>query len=514
MKAKERKIKGNHTSSSSTSKKRAKIAKAMRAGEQLEIVNPHAGGIDCGAQEHYVAVPPESVGEGQPFVHRFSAFTEGLDALVEWLKECGVTTVAMESTGVYWIALYQKLEAAGIEVFLVNARHVRHVPGRKSDVKDCQWLQRLHSFGLLSASFRPEDMICRLRSLQRHRLNMVWAGAAEIQHTQKALQQMNLHLHHVVSDITGVSGLRILDAILAGQRNPSQLAKLRDHRVSKSTLAQMEAALVGDYRPEHLFVLSQSLQAYRFYQVRIEECDREIEKLLQQLAERFESSSSTLTTDASQPAVPKDQAMQSDQSAPNQTAGPVKEKRKRKPKANEPKIDLADYLKRICGVDLTQVIGLNVLSVLLIVSEIGVDMSKWRNAKAFCCWLGLSPRNKISGGKVLDTRTCKVVNRVATTLRLAAQAAGRSNTCLGIFYRRKKAQLGPAKATTATARKLACIVYHLLKHKDQYREPDPVTYQLKLEKAGLARLQKQAAVLGYQLLPNALVAAQFPLLTA
>ena len=507
MKAKERKAKRNQKIGSSASKKRPTISSAIPAPEQMEIVNRHAGGIDCGAREHYAAVPPDSVEQGQPFVRCFSAFTEGLDALVEWLKVCGVTTVAMESTSVYWIALYQKLEAAGIEVFLVNARHVHHVPGRKTDVKDCQWIQRLHSFGLLSASFRPEDMICRLRSFQRHRLNMISAGAAEIQHMQKALQQMNLHLHHVVSDISGVSGLRIVDAILTGQRDPSQLAKLRDHRAYKSTLAQMEAALVGDYRPEHLFVLNQNLQAYRFYQARIQECDREIEALLQQLSERFESSSSAPRTDASQPEALKDQAVQSDQTAQAKTPTPAKQKRKRKPQANEPQIDLGGYLQRICGVDLTQVIGLNVLSVLLIVSEIGVDMSKWRNAKAFCSWLGLCPGNKISGGKVLDSRTCKVVNRVATTLRLAAQAVGRSNTCLGIFYRRKKSHLGPAKATTATARKLACIVYNLLKYKEQYREPDPVTYQLKLEKTILAKLQKQAATLGYQLLPNALVPA-------
>jgi transposase len=478
----------------------------MQAPEQMQIVNRHAGGIDCGAREHYAAVPPDSVEQGEPFVRCFSAFTEGLDALVEWFKVCGVTTVAMESTGVYWIALYQKLEAAGIEVCLVNARHIRHVPGRKSDVMDCQWIQRLHSFGLLNASFRPEDMICRLRSFQRHRLNMISAGAAEIQHMQKALQQMNLHLHHVVSDISGVSGLRIIDAILAGERDAKKLAQLRDRRV-KSTLATIEAALVGDYRPEHLFVLNQNLQAYRFYQARIEECDQEMETLLEQLAERFESSSSVPRPDASQPEALTNQAVQSDQTPQAQSRGPAKQKTKRKPRANEPKIDLASYLERICGVDLTRVIGLNVLSVLLIISEIGVDMSKWRNAKAFCSWLGLCPGNKISGGKVLDTRTSKVINRVATTLRLAAQAVGRTNTCLGIFYRRKKAHLGPAKATTATARKLACIVYHLLKYKDQYREPDPVTYQLKLEKTIIAKLQKQAAALGYKLLPTALVPA-------
>ena len=247
--------------------------------QKLEILRPDAAGIDCGAEEHYIAVPPDRVRAGEPTVRSFSAFTEGLDAAVECLKACRVTTVAMESTGVYWIPLHQKLEAAGIEVYLVNARHVRHVSGRKTDVQDSQWLRQLHRFGLLNASFRPQDIICRLRSLHRHRDNLVSSSASEIQHMQKALQQMNLHLHHVVSDITGLTGLRIIDAILAGQRDPEQLVKLRDKRVYKSTPRQMQAALVGDYRAEHLFVLSQSLQAYRFYQARIEECDREIEPL-------------------------------------------------------------------------------------------------------------------------------------------------------------------------------------------------------------------------------------------
>jgi transposase len=470
--------------------------------QKLEILRPDAGGIDCGAEEHYIAVPPDRVRAGEPTVRRFSAFTEGLDAAVEWLKECRVTTVAMESTGVYWIPLYQKLEAAGIEVYLVNARHVRHVPGRKSDVQDGQWLRQLHRFGLLNASFRPQDIICRLRSLHRHRDNLVSSSASEIQHMQKALQQMNLHLHHVVSDITGLTGLRIIDAILSGQHDPEQLVKLRDKRVYKSTPQQMQAALVGDYRPEHLFVLSQSLQAYRFYQARIEECDREIEPLLEKLAQQVEAASAELKLDALKPSSAKDGATTPEQASESKPACGLKAKRKRKPRANEPKIDLAGLLERICGIDLTKVVGLNVLNVLLIVSEIGVDMSKWRSAKAFCSWLGLCPGNKISGGKVLDSRTRQVVNRVADALRLAAQSAGRTETCLGIFYRRKQAHLGAPKATTATARKLACLIYHLLKYKQPYQEPDPATYQLRLKKSALTKLQRQAIALGYTLLPT------------
>ena len=399
--------------------------------QKLEILRTDAAGIDCGAQEHYIAVPPDRVRPGEPAVRRFSAFTEGLDAAVDWLKACRISTVAMESTGVYWIPLHQKLEAAGIEVYLVNARHVRHVPGRKTDVQDSQWLRQLHRFGLLNASFRPQDIICRLRSLHRHRDNLVSSSASEIQHMQKALQQMNLHLHHVVSDITGVTGLRIVDAILSGQRDPEQLVKLRDKRVCKSTPQQMQAALVGDYRAEHLFVLSQSLQAYRFYQARIEECDREIEPLLEKLAQQVEAASAKLNLDALKPSSAKDGATTPEPLTESKPACGLKAKRKRKPRANEPKIDFADLLKRICGVDLTKVVGLHVLNVLLIVSEIGIDMSKWRSAKAFCSWLGLCPGNKISGGKVLDTRTRQVVNRVADRVTTGRSIGGPYRDLLG-----------------------------------------------------------------------------------
>jgi len=475
--------------------------------QKLEILRPDAAGIDCGAEEHYIAVPPDKVSAGEPAVRCFSAFTEGLEAAVDWLKDCRVTTVAMESTGVYWIPLHQKLEAAGIEVYLVNARHVRQVPGRKTDVQDSQWLRQLHRFGLLNASFRPQDIICRLRSLHRHRDNLVSSSASEIQHMQKALQQMNLHLHHVVSDITGMTGLRIIDAILNGQRDPEQLVKLRDKRVYKSTPRQMQAALVGDYRAEHLFVLSQSLQAYRFYQARIEECDREIEPLLEKLAQQVETASAKLKLDGLKASSAKREARTPEPLADSKPACGLKANSQRKPRANEPKIDLAGLLERICGIDLTRVVGLNVLNVLLIVSEIGVDMSKWRSAKAFCSWLGLCPGNKISGGKLLDSRTRQVVNRVTDALRLAAQSAGRTQTSLGIFYRRKHAQLGAPKATTATARKLACLIYHLLKYKQPYQEPDPVTYQLRLKKSALTKLQRQATALGFTLLPTTSVPA-------
>ena len=489
-------------------KKNARKIKAQPITEGLRRINENAGGIDVGAEEHYVAVPPRSVPKDQPAVRSFSAFTVGLDALVEWLKQCRVTTVAIESTGVYWIPLAQKLDEAGIEVVLVNARHVRNVPGRKTDVKDCQWLQELHTFGLLSGSFRPCDQICRLRSLQRHRANLVGSASAEIQHMQKALQQMNLHLHHVVSDINGVTGLRILDAIVRGERDPKELAKLRDPRI-RSTVSEIEQALTGDYRPEHLFVLGQSLEAYRFFQSQMQKCDREIESILKRLA--AEAPAEHPATPPPEP--PPEEGGSTKRiyhlNARGAVACPkatVAKKPLRKPSANTPAIDFQEHLRKICGVDLTAVIGLNILSVLTLISEIGTDMSRWRSPKAFCSWLGLSPGNKISGGKVLNSRTRHVVNRAATILRIAATSVGRSESCLGHFYRRKKAHLGAAKATTATARKLACIVYLMLKHKQEYREPDSAAYQARILKGRLSHLKKQAAALGYDIVTTSSVA--------
>lgn len=449
----------------------------------MPVIHPHAAGIDVGSKEHYVCVPEDAVGQGQLPVRSFGAFTKDLDELVEWLQACGVGTVAMESTGVYWIPLAQKLDEAGIEMVLVNARHLRHVPGRKSDVKDCQWLQQLHSYGLLDGSFRPAQDICALRSLTRHRQNLTQGAGREVQHMQKALQQMNVHLHHVVSDLNGDTGLRILDSILAGERDPKELVKLRDPKCRKSTQEQMEAALKGHWREEHLFVLKQALQTYRHLCQQLEGCDRQIEELLAKL---------TLPEPPQPPEPP----------APNPPA--AKKQRKKRPFSARPggtglKRDLTAELTRICGTDLTQVIGLNVLSVLILVSEIGLDMSRWRSAKAFCSWLGLCPGNKVSGGKVLNSATPHVINRVSILLRTVAPSVGRSDTVLGVFHRRMRARLGPAAANTATARKLASIVYHLLRYKEGYIEADRTSYELRFRAYRIKRLRKQAQELGFDL---------------
>jgi len=474
--------------------KRAKASRSIQKSQgqkgpikpaaQMPVINRHAVGIDVGSVEHYVCVPEDAVPAGESNVRSFKGFTGDLDQLVEWLQACGVTTVAMESTGVFWIPLAQKLETAKIEVVLVNARHLRYVPGRKTDIKDCQWLQQLHSYGLLNGSFRPAQDICCVRSLMRHRENLSQSCGQEVQHMQQALQQMNVHLHHAVSDLNGETGLRILDAILAGERDPKKLVQLRDSQCSKTTAEELEAALKGDWREEHLFVLKQALQTYRHLLKQMEECDAQVEKALAAVVipERAE---------------PEDPAPKNPKA--KEEPRPKKKRFHHRKGGTGLKRDLSLELKRLCGVDLTQVMGLNVLAVLIILSEIGLDMSRWRSARAFCSWLGLCPGNKISGGKVLSSHTAHVVNRVSILLRTVAPSVGKSDTWLGIFHRRMRARLGPAGANTATARKLACLIYHLLKYKEEYIDVDHLVFMEKIRRTRINRLRKQAQELGLEI---------------
>jgi transposase len=329
--------------------------------------------------------------------------------------------------------LFQILEARGFQVFLVNANHVRNVPGRKSDVSDCQWLQYLHSVGLLRGSFRPEQAVCTVRSILRHRDSLVQMASSHVQHMQKALDQMNLQLHHVISDITGVTGMTIMKALLADERNPHTLATLRDGRV-KATLDTIAKSLVGDYRREHLSTLGQSLAAFRHYQELIGACDREIAQYLEAFESRVDPPEGSLS-----------------ESQDGQ-----------KPSGGEPHFDLQSHLYRIFGVDLTRIPGINVLTTQTLLAEIGPDLSPFASAPAFTSWLGLCPDNRVSGGKVLSVKTRKVKNRAATALRMAAQALHRSQSYLGHFYRRMRAKLGAPKAITATAHKLARIIYHMV----------------------------------------------------
>jgi len=414
--------------------------KHQPALEHMPIIHPHAAGIDVGAEEHWVGVPADR--DTQP-VQKFSAFTCDLYRLADWLTACRITTVVMESTGVYWIPLFQILEARGFAVALVNARHAKNVPGRpKTDRFDCQWLQRLHSYGLLASSFRPPEAICQLRSLLRHRDSLLQMSAKHIQHMQKSLDQMNLHLHHVMSDITGVTGLRILRAIVDGERDPRALALYRDYRIqsSEDTIAK---ALEGDYRTEHVFTFTQSLELYDFTQKQIALCDQEIEPVLDTLDAQVDPEDSPL---------------------------PPPTTTHRQPQRNEPAFDLRTHLYRITGVDLTQVPGLQAPPIHIVLSEVGLDRSKWPTDKHFASWLGLCPDNRISGGKVLATGSRRVQNRASRALRMAAQSLRTSPSSLGAFHRRMRSTLGPAKATTATAHKLAKIIYHMLKEKTPYRE--------------------------------------------
>jgi transposase len=433
----------------------------------LESIEPNAAGIDVGAREIYVAVARDR--DPEP-VRCFSTFTEELQAIAGWLKQCGVASVAMESTGVYWIPLYEVLEEAGLRVCLVNSRHVKHVPGRKSDVSDCQWLQYLHSVGLLRGSFRPEAAICALRALSRHRSNLVEAAAVHVQHMQKALTQMNLQIHHVLSDITGKSGLAIVDAILAGKRDPEQLARMADGRI-RAERETVIKSLVGNYRSEHLFTLRQSLEAYRHYQKMLLDCDREIEQRMGQL--------------------------------PNQPNGgqPLDGHKRGKRRKNQFHFDMGKELYRVLGTDLTVVPGLSALTVHTLVTEIGTDFGRFPNVAAFTSWLTLCPGSKKSGGKVLSSKTRKSNSRLAAALRLAAQTLHKSHSYLGAYYRRMRARLGAPQAITAAAHKLARIVYHLITTRTAYDESVFAIEEQKLALRNQHRLHKQARALGFQLVP-------------
>lgn len=435
---------------------------------QPVIFQPDSAGIDIGATELFVAVPPDRAEES---VRAFGAFTEDLQALAEWLTACRIKTVVMESTGVYWIPVFQILETRGFEVCLVNARHVKNVPGRKTDVLDCQWLQYLHSVGLLRGSFRPADQVCALRSLLRHRDMLVRSAARHVQHVQKALTQMNLHLHHVVSDLTGVTGLAILDAILAGERDPQKLAALRDRRI-KASEATIAKALVGDYRAEHVFTLRQALALYRQYQSHILECDREIERHL-----------ATFEAKTTEP-VP----------------APVGRQRK-KPERNQPQFDLRGHLHRILGVDLTALPGLSTITVHTLFSEVGGDLTKFPSSKHFASWLGLCPDQRISGGKVLSARTRTAKSRAAYALRMAAYSAGHSYSAIGDYFRRLRARLGAPQAITATAHKLARIIYHLLKTGTACDDTVFARNEVLSQQRHAANLRKQARDLGFTLVP-------------
>jgi transposase len=437
----------------------------------IPVLNNNAAGIDLGARHHHVAVPED---KATPCVRMFDVFTEDLVAIAEWLHSCEIETVAMESTGVYWIPLFQILEERGFKVCLVNSRDWRNTPGRKTDVDDSQWLQYLHACGLLKASFRPDQQVCAVRSLLRHREGLITSAASATHLMQKSLNQMNLVLHNVISDITGKTGLAIIDAILGGERDPAVLSELRDPRIkcSKEIVAK---SLVGDYRPEHLFTLKQTLDSYRHFQKLIDECDTQIELLVGE----FDSHSNT----GAPPSIP---------GAPKRDRGNV---------LRFKHTNLHNELIRLIGIDLTLTPGFGALTVFNLIGELGCDLSAFRNYKCFCSWLGVCPGNHKTGGKAVSTKTRDVPSRAAHIFRVAAQSLWHSQSELGDFYRRICARLGRQAGNTATAHKLARIYYHLITTRTQY---DEAAFEKERERLAVRRknrLEKEAARMGFQLVP-------------
>jgi len=452
------------------------MAKAPRLGKSsakaLVPIHPHAAGLDVGATFHVVAVAPDR--DEQP-VRSFRSFTGDLHALADWLKSVGITSIAMESTGVYWVPVFEILEAHGFEVLLVNARDAKNVPGRKTDVNDAQWLQQLHQYGLLRGSFRPRDGVARLRALLRHRERLVDYAASHIQHMQKALMLMNVQLHHVVSDITGLTGMQIVRAIIDGVRDPQVLAEHRDVRC-KASLETIRQALDGNYRGEHVLALRHALELYEFHHTKVAECDLEIETALQDL--------------------------NNDRESPTAPMPKVRHTRGR----NEPRFDVRAALYTFLGADLSQIHGFGPYTVLRMVAECGDDMRKWPTVKHFASWLCLSPGNKISGGRILSSKTRRSSSRAAALLRIAAVNIGRTHTALGSFYRRLGARAGKAKAVTATARKLAVLFYNALRFGMAYVDPGEDHYEQHFQQRVIHQLQRRARQMGFVLVKENTIA--------
>jgi len=448
----------------SNHKQRKRIKK--RISKHLEQVNLFAAGIDIGSKSHYVSVPAELDSES---VREFSCFTGDLNRMADWLVKVGIKTVAMESTGVYWIPAFEILEERGLEVLLVNARHVKNVPGRKSDVQDCQWLQQLHTYGLLRGAFRPDEEVVALRTYMRQRDMLIHRAADHIRHMQKALRLMNLLLDNVVSDIKGVTGMQIIRAILSGERDPLALAKFRDGRCKKSEKV-IASSLVGHYRDEHLFSLKQAVELYDTYQQQIDSCDAAIEAQLERMGS-------------------------------GNDRGDIPPTKKKKTKSS-PNFDVRGDLYRMTGVDLTQVDGLNEVSVLKIISETGIDVSPWPTVKHFSSWLGICPGNKITGGKILSSKTKPSANRAAEAFRVAAFGMFNSKSALGAYCRRQRARLGAPKAITATAHKIARTFYSMLKNGSEYVDQGQDYYEQQYRDRITRNLKKRAADMGFELVPK------------
>jgi len=435
----------------------------------MEALRPDAAGIDVGNAQHYVAVPP---GRSDPSVQTFGSFTADLHRLVKWLQDCRIKTVVMQATGVYWMALYQVLESYGLQVYVVNAKYTRTLPGRKTDVLECQWLQKLHTFGLLNNSFLPPEEIRVLRTYLRQRENLVAGAGTCIQQMQKVLTVMNVQLANVMSDLSGKTGMAILKAILSGERDPQRLATLADRRIQASR-QEIAQSLEGQWREDLLFVLRQVHDLYFFHLDSIADCDRHIEAHLKTLDAKAEGA------------------------RPPLTVAPRLPHRKHIPQTN-----LREELYRITGVDLTRIDGIQVQTAQVVISEVGVDMTRWPDEHQFASWLGLSPNHTITGGKVIRRGTKKVLNRAATALRLAAQTLHRSKSYLGAKYRRFRARLEGPVAITAMAHHLARLIYRLLRFGTEYHDKGMEHYERQYRETQMKWLKKQAAQFNMQLIPT------------
>jgi transposase len=444
----------------------------------LPILYPDTAGIDIGSKAHFVAVPSDR--DSIP-VQEFLTFTNDLHRMAKWLKTCKISNIVMESTGVFWIPTFELLESYGFKVQLVNARHVKNVSAHKTDVLDCQWLQQLGTFGLIKGCFRPDNATLIVRSYLRQRDMLIKNAAQHIQHMQKALTQMNLQIHNVISDIVGKTGMAIIRSIVSGETNPKILAALRDGRCH-NPIEIIENSLSGNYREEHLFSLKQSLELYDYYEQKIIECDAQIEKTVKNLDTKCDAT--------------KIQELQKEN---------VKRKvrKNKKLQKHDYNFDLQSELIRLTGVDLTKIPSIGASTALSIISEIGLDMSRWRNAKCFASWLGLCPGNKVSGGKRLSGKTKPCANRVAIALRMSANSLYNSECAFGAFLRRMKARLGAPKAITALAHKLAKLIYLMLKYGHEYIEKGVGFYEELYQKRREASLKRKAKEMGYQLIPIA-----------
>jgi len=433
----------------------------------LEQLNLNAAGIDIGAELHYVALPNGRDPEGQNVRH-FSTFTADLHKLADWLRQCKIDTVAMESTGVYWIPVFEILDSQGFDVRLVNPRNIKNAPGRKTDVLDCQWIQQLHTYGLLQSSFRPENQICKLRAYLRQRAMLVSYASHHIQHMQKALEQMNIKLNQVLSDVTGLTGMKIIRAIISGERNPVKLASMRNERCNNSE-SIIAKALKGNWRSEHIFALQQAVELYDFYKKQIIACESHIQRHLESFDDRSNGTSL--------------------EKPPRNSRG----------SSNQFHFDARGYLHRMTGVDVTRIEGIQAPTALNIIGEIGIDMTPWPTEKHFASWLGLCPGSKISGGKVLSSKTKPSANRAAHAFRLAAYSLQRSKSAIGAFLRRKKAQIGAPKAITATAHKIARIFYNMLKYGTEYVDLGQEYYEQRYQDRVVANLKRKAKQFGFDL---------------